>query len=52
LVEQLAASFRALPVPVIGRIQDNRLLFDLRTLDDPSIMVSQLGQLDIGNVGR
>jgi L-seryl-tRNA(Ser) seleniumtransferase len=51
-VQQLAAAFRALPVPVIGRIQDDRLLFDLRTLDQPSILVSQLDRLDIAGVGR
>ncbi len=44
-VEQLAAAFRALPVPVIGRIQENVLLFDLRTLDDPAALSSQLGEL-------
>ncbi len=41
----IAAAFRRLPVPVIGRIHDGRLLFDLRTLDDPSVLTGQLGEL-------
>jgi L-seryl-tRNA(Ser) seleniumtransferase len=44
-VEQLAAAFRRLPVPVIGRIQDGVLIFDLRTLNDPRRLIEQLGQL-------
>jgi L-seryl-tRNA(Ser) seleniumtransferase len=45
-VEKLAAVFRRLPVPVIGRIQDGMLLFDLRTLDDPRHLTDQLAHLD------
>lgn len=41
----LAAAFRALPIPVIGRIQDGRLLFDLRCLDDEAAFVAQLKHL-------
>ena len=41
----LAAAFRALPVPVIGRIQDGALVFDLRCLDDEAGFVAQLGGL-------
>jgi L-seryl-tRNA(Ser) seleniumtransferase len=44
-VEQLAAAFRRLPVPVIGRIQDGMLVLDLRMLDDPQALVEQLPQL-------
>jgi L-seryl-tRNA(Ser) seleniumtransferase len=44
-VERLAARFRALPVPVIGRIADGRLLFDLRCLEDEAGFCGQLGRL-------
>jgi len=44
-VEQLAAAFRALPVPVIGRINEGSLLFDLRTLDEPQAFLRQLSLL-------
>lgn len=46
-VERLAAAFRALPVPVIGRIEDDRLKFDLRCLEDEAGFVAQLAQLKI-----
>ena len=41
-LEARAAAFRRLPVPVIGRISEGRLLFDLRTLDDEDLFLSQL----------
>jgi L-seryl-tRNA(Ser) seleniumtransferase len=41
----LAAAFRALPVPVIGRIHDRQLIFDLRTLDHPDALLKQLPTL-------
>ena len=44
-VERLAAAFRSLPVPVIGRIHEGTLLFDLRTLDDAQILLEQLKHL-------
>ncbi len=42
---RLAAAFRALPLPVIGRIHDDRLVFDLRTLEDETAFVEQLRHL-------
>lgn len=45
IVEQLASAFRKLPMPVIGRIQDGVLIFDLRTLNDPELLIRQLSQL-------
>lgn len=41
-LETRAAAFRRLPIPVIGRISEGRLLFDLRTLDDEDAFLSQL----------
>jgi L-seryl-tRNA(Ser) seleniumtransferase len=44
-LEALAASFRSLPVPIIGRIRDGALLLDLRCLDDEDGFTDQLGHL-------
>ena len=38
----LAAAFRNLPVPVIGRIHDGALVFDLRCLEDEAAFIDQL----------
>jgi L-seryl-tRNA(Ser) seleniumtransferase len=46
--DRIAAAFRALPRPVIGRIQDDAYLMDLRCLDqtgDEAGFVAQLAQL-------
>jgi len=42
---RLAARFRALPIPVIGRLQDGALLLDVRTLEDEGAFVGQLEKL-------
>jgi L-seryl-tRNA(Ser) seleniumtransferase len=44
-VKRLAASLRALPVPVIGRIHDDALWLDLRCLDDADGFRAQLRML-------
>ena len=44
-LDKLAEAFRRLPIPVIGRIQDETLLFDLRTLDDEAAFTNQLPKL-------
>jgi L-seryl-tRNA(Ser) seleniumtransferase len=44
-LDKLAEAFRRLPIPVIGRIEDDTLLFDLRTLDDEAEFIAQLPQL-------
>lgn len=44
---KIEMAFRALPVPVIGRIKDGAYLMDLRCLDDEAEFVAQLGQLKI-----
>jgi L-seryl-tRNA(Ser) seleniumtransferase len=41
-VETLAARLRALPVPVIGRIEAGRVILDLRCLEDEAEFSSQL----------
>jgi L-seryl-tRNA(Ser) seleniumtransferase len=45
--ERAAAAFRALPIPVIGRIKDEAFIMDLRCLDDEAEFVAQLTQLQI-----
>ena len=44
-LDRLAASFRKLPIPVIGRISDGALWLDLRCLDDVEGFRGQLGGL-------
>jgi L-seryl-tRNA(Ser) seleniumtransferase len=49
-VERIARAFRELPVPVIGRIQNGALIFDLRCLEDEAAFVDQLSELHLPNV--
>jgi L-seryl-tRNA(Ser) seleniumtransferase len=42
---RLAARFRKLPIPVIGRLQDGAFILDLRCLEDETGFVNQLDQL-------
>ncbi|OIQ89714.1 L-seryl-tRNA(Sec) selenium transferase [mine drainage metagenome] len=44
-LRKLAAAFRALPQPVIGRMEEGALLFDLRCLEDEIAFASQLEHL-------
>ncbi len=44
-LKRLAEKFRSLPVPVIGRIQDDAFLLDLRCLEDADGFVAQLAKL-------
>jgi L-seryl-tRNA(Ser) seleniumtransferase len=41
----LAASLRALPIPVIGRIEDQSLILDLRCLEDEALFIGNLTAL-------
>jgi L-seryl-tRNA(Ser) seleniumtransferase len=44
-LDRLAAAFRALPMPVIGRIEDGALKLDLRCLDDEAAFLANLSAL-------
>jgi len=44
-LDRLALALRSLPLPVIGRIADDRLLLDLRCLEDSVPFVAQLPRL-------
>ncbi len=44
-IEALAAAFRRLPVPVIGRIERGAFVMDVRCLDDRDAFIGQLAQL-------
>jgi len=44
-LQWLARAFRALPVPVIGRLQDGALILDMRCLEDEASFVAQLPEL-------
>jgi L-seryl-tRNA(Ser) seleniumtransferase len=45
-LDQLAARFRTLPIPVIGRIHDGAFLLDLRCLEDDQAFRDQLAGLE------
>jgi L-seryl-tRNA(Ser) seleniumtransferase len=44
-LDELATALRALPLPVVGRIAEDRLLLDLRGLEEPRDLLSQLARL-------
>ncbi|MBK9133803.1 MAG: L-seryl-tRNA(Sec) selenium transferase [Betaproteobacteria bacterium] len=44
-LDALADALRGLPTPVIGRIADDRLLLDLRCLEDARLLTGQLAAL-------
>lgn len=44
-LEAIAAAFRALPIPVIGRTEKGALVFDVRCLDDEARFIAQLDRL-------
>jgi L-seryl-tRNA(Ser) seleniumtransferase len=41
-LNRLAKAFRDLPIPVIGRLKDGALCFDLRCLEDEPAFIGQL----------
>src|SRR5690606_16970649 len=44
-LDELATALRQLPLPVIGRVAEDRLLLDLRCLEDSASFVNQLPAL-------
>jgi L-seryl-tRNA(Ser) seleniumtransferase len=46
-IEQLAAALRQLPQPVIGRIENGRLVLDLRCLTEPRALLAALSNLEV-----
>ncbi|MHB8623719.1 MAG: L-seryl-tRNA(Sec) selenium transferase [Sulfuricaulis sp.] len=50
-LKQMAAAFRALPIPVIGTVTDGALKFDLRSLENEHEFIDQLTQLQF-DTGR
>jgi len=51
LAAQIAAAFRALPVPVVGRISDGVFIMDLRCLEHEDEFVEQLWHLNLEEKG-
>jgi L-seryl-tRNA(Ser) seleniumtransferase len=47
-LEDLAAAFRRLPIPVVGRIEGGAQIFDLRCLEDEAAFVVNLDALALG----
>ena len=46
-IAALGRAFRALPVPVVGRIEEGALVFDMRTLEDEAGFISNLGHFSV-----
>ena len=44
-LEALCAALRGLPLPVIGRIHEDRLLLDMRCLEEPGEFIKEIGHL-------
>jgi L-seryl-tRNA(Ser) seleniumtransferase len=51
-LERLAAVLRQLPVAVVGRIADDRLLLDMRCLEDVPAFLKQIGWLALSGAIR
>lgn len=47
VLQRIAAAFRALPTPVIGRIQDDAFILDVRCLEDEVAFETQLAGLSL-----
>ena len=47
-LNRLAQAFRDLPIPVVGRLENGALRFDLRCLEDEAAFISQLAMVGHG----
>ncbi|QEY59969.1 L-seryl-tRNA(Sec) selenium transferase [Pseudomonas sp. C27(2019)] len=47
MLTALMAALRSLPIPVVGRLEDDALWLDLRQLDDEALFVQQLPALKV-----
>jgi L-seryl-tRNA(Ser) seleniumtransferase len=50
LAARIGAAFRALPVPVIGRVSDGAFIMDFRCLEHEDEFVDQLRHLDLSRI--
>ncbi len=50
-LKRLATGLRALDIPVVGRIENDALILDLRCLDDEAAFVKNLASLDLTERG-
>jgi L-seryl-tRNA(Ser) seleniumtransferase len=48
-LDRLAAAFRQLPIPVIGRTENGAQILDLRCLENEEAFIQNLADLDIGD---
>jgi L-seryl-tRNA(Ser) seleniumtransferase len=47
MLSLLSTAFRQLPIPVVGRIEDNALIFDLRCLENESSFIANVTASDL-----
>ena len=52
LAASISGAFRALPIPVIGRIKDGAFIMDLRCLEHENEFAAQLKHLDLDRIRR
>ena len=46
LLQSISKKFRELPIPVIGRLSKNSLIFDCRCLEDTTLIIKQLEKIN------
>jgi L-seryl-tRNA(Ser) seleniumtransferase len=50
-LDALMVALRKLPIPIIGRIEKDACVLDLRCLDDVPAFLSTLARLELGDGG-